>query len=287
MPTATLERTERFGLQALNSGRTFDIALAPPLPLAATGEAAKECPILIVLDSSLTFGTAMERSSLYSAMGLLESAVIVGVGYPGSLLASIKARTVDFTPPTPTGVHAEMQPMIGSEFGGADAFLSFLLDELAPEVRRRVPEASASRISLHGFSLGGLFSAYALLARPEAFETVSIIAPSLWWNDFAILKELDAFKDRLADTGATPRVLIGVGAREQDVPQSAPPELELKDLQETVRKARMVDAAREFAETLSGVLPDVEFALFDREDHTGALTAGTGRAVSFALSRRA
>lgn len=286
MPTATLDRTERFTLQASSSGRVFDIALGAPLPLAATGETAKDCPILIVLDSSLTFGTAMERSSLYSVMGQLESAVIVGVGYPGGLLASLSARTVDLTPETPADAHLEMQPMIGSAFGGADAFLSFLLDDLAPEVRKRVPEAAASRVILHGFSLSGLFSAYALLKRPEAFEAVTSISPSLWWNDFAVLKEMDTFKERLAASGAKPRVLIGVGAQEQDEPQSAPPGLDLKSLQDAVRKTRMVDGAREFAEALGAVLPDVKFVVFDLEDHAGAVTAGTGRAVRFSLSRR-
>lgn len=284
MPTVTLEHAQRFEMMAKGSGRVFDIAMHRPLALAATGAIDQNCPVLIVLDSALTFGTAVERSSMYAALGQLKSAIVVGVGYPGDVFAGLKARTLDLTPKTPAGTHAEMAPMIGTEFGGADDFLDFLLDELVPSIRQRAPEASESRLILHGFSLAGLFSAYALLTRPAAFETVSIIAPSLWWNGFAVLRHLPAFGARIKAEGRSPRVLVGVGALEQAEPDAAPPGLDLEQLRETVRAARMVDAAREFADALrdQGVA-DVEFACFADEGHAGALTAGTGRAVSFAL----
>lgn len=286
MPTVTLERAERFEMTAASSRRTYDISLARPLPLAATGERATDCPIMIVLDPVMTFGTAVERATLPSVMGLLESAVIVGVGYPGDILTSVTARTVDMTPETSADSHLEMQGLIGSTFGGAQAFLSFLIDELAPAIRERAPEASSDRIILHGFSLSGLFAAYALLARPQAFETVSSISPSLWWSDFAVLKGLEGFGDR-AHKGTRPtRVLIGVGSEEQDPPEAAAPGMDLETARAIVATSRMIDAARDLADTLSTLLPEVQFVIFEGEDHTGAATAGTGRAVRFALTPR-
>ena len=137
---------------------------------------------------------------------------------------------------------------------------------------------------LHGFSLGGLFSAYALMTRPEAFEVFSVISPALWWNDFDVLKRRPEFVQRLAKTGARPRVLVGVGALEQEEPKMAPLGMDLEALRARTRAARMVDAARDFAADLASLpLGEVQFQSFDGEDHPGALTAGTGRAVSFAL----
>ncbi len=287
MSTVTLERAERFSITARKTGRPYEISIAAPLPLQATGRPPEDCPILFVLDSSLTFGTAVERLSMYAAMGLLQPAVVVGIGYPGDIYASLSARTVDFTTATPAGTHAELAHIAGTASGGADEFLAFLLDELAPAVRARVPQASAGRVMLHGFSLGGLFAAYALLSRPEAFEAVSIISPSLFWNDFAVLKQLDHFKRRLSETGARPDVLIGVGALEQQEPQHAPPGMDLEGLRATVRKARMVDAARELAATVAALpVGRTQFLAFEAEDHAGALTAGTGRAIGFALAPR-
>lgn len=284
MPTVTLERAQRFTMTSDRSGRTFDIAYAPPLPSPLTGLPPDDCPILIVLDSSLTFGTALERTSLYAAMGLIRPSVVVGVGYPDDVFASLQARTVDFTPETPAGTHAEMAPMIGTEFGGADDFLAFLIEQLAPAIRARCPEASSSRLILHGFSLAALFSAYALMKRPEAFEAISIVAPSLWWNDFAVMELLPDLKARLVETAARPDILVAVGALEQDPPKKAPPGLKLEDLQAQVRSARMVDAARELAAALRALpIGRIEYAEFEGEDHAGALTAGMGRAISFTL----
>jgi hypothetical protein len=176
---------------------------------------------------------------------------------------------------------------MGDDFGDADAFVEFLVAELAPEVRRRVRDASPTRLILHGFSLAGLLAAYALVTRPAAFDTFSIISPSLWWNDFVVPGMVSGLPEKLAATGARPRVLVGVGALEQEVPISAPPGVDLEQLRSTVRQARMIDAAREFAEALASLpTTEIEFELFGREDHAGALTAGTGRAVSFALRRR-
>lgn len=286
MPTVTLERIERFEMTAASSDRTYDISLARPHPLAATGKMATDCPIMIVLDPVVTFGTAVERATLPSVMGLLESAVIVGVGYPGDLLTSVSARTVDMTPETPADSHTEIQGLIGSAFGGAERFLSFLVDELAPAIRARAPEASADRIILHGFSLSGLFATYALLARPHTFETVSSISPSLWWNDFSVLKGLEDFESRTHLGGRLPRVLIGVGSQEQDPPGATAAGMDMEAARALVDKARMVDAARELADTLGKLLPEVQFVAFEGEDHTGAATAGTGRAVRFALTPR-
>lgn len=81
-------------------------------------------------------------------------------------------------------------------------------------------------------------------------------------------------------------VLVGGGALEQREPKAAPPGMDLECLRTTVRTARMVAAAREFAEDLSTLsLGEVRFIAFAMEDYGGALTAGTGRAIGFALGR--
>ena len=65
---------------------------------------------------------------------------------------------------------------------------------LFPEVaRRHTGEASTKRSILFGHSLGGLFVAYALLTRPDAFATYLAISPSLWWDGFTVLRHLPAF----------------------------------------------------------------------------------------------
>jgi uncharacterized protein len=279
MPTSILSRAEMFPMTGRATGHDFSISLARPMAQLP------DSPIFIVLDSGITFGTAAEAAIYRGAMGALIPAVVVGVGYDADILATMRLRTRDMTPPAPPDKYPEMAPMMGTEFGGADAFLSFILDELVPEVRRRAPEASETRRILFGHSLGGLFTAHALLNRPDAFETFAASSPSLWWNDFATLKLLDRFADRLAETGAKPRVLIDVAAAEQDPPKKAAPGMTLEDTQARVRQARMVDSAREFAEALKAYrLNELKYVCFEDEDHGSVVSAAVGRAVTFALT---
>jgi uncharacterized protein len=80
-----------------------------------------------------------------------------------------------------------LHPIPNDSTGGADAFLSFLMEELAPEIERRYRTAPF-RVLL-GHSLGGLFVTRALLARPESFHAYVASSPSLSWNDREIVRD--------------------------------------------------------------------------------------------------
>jgi uncharacterized protein len=139
---------------------------------------------------------------------------------------------------------------------------------------------------LFGHSLGGLFVANALMRRPEAFETFLAKSPALWWNDFSTLALMPDFRVKIEMLSARPRVLISVGALEQDEPSVAPPGTELEAIKVRVRQARMVDAAREFADALRDAkLPEVRFVAFDGEEHGSVLAAAVGRAITFSLRK--
>lgn len=70
--------------------------------------------------------------------------------------------------------------------GGADAFLRFLTEELAPAIERRYRTAPFRTIV--GHSLGGLFVTHALLTRPASFNAYVASSPSLTWNDRALTR---------------------------------------------------------------------------------------------------
>jgi uncharacterized protein len=285
MPSPTLASATSFDITSKSSGRSYVISLHRPVESPLTGP-LKNCPIFFVLDGALTFGTAVESASLRTAAGQLEPAVIVGIAYDASLLTMVRLRTKDLTPPAPEGKYPEMAGMIGTDYGGADAFLEFMIDELAPQIRVRAPEASKTRQVLFGHSLGGLFVANALMRRPESFETFLANSPALWWNDFSTLALMPKFRRKIEMLSARPRALISVGGLEQEEPTVAPPGIELEAIKVRVRDARMVDAAHEFADALRDAnLPEVRFVAFDGEEHGSVLAAAVGRAITFALRR--
>ncbi len=288
MTTSILAKLEQFEIQSQSTGRAYNISLKrPEVPVGRSGPLT-DCPILILLDSAAVFGAAVENASMRGIFHDVETAVIVGIGYPTAMIEEAKLRVRDLTPSTSLGLGApsSMEALLGTERGGADLFLSFILDELVPAVVDRVPEASPTRRVLVGASLGGLFTAHALVTRPEAFETFVANSPSLWWNDFEVTKHLDDFKGRLSASGASPRVLITVGSREQDAPDIDFPGVDLKETTPFVQRCRMVDAASDFAKDLkSAGLPEVSSVIFADEDHLSVVPAAIGRAVTFALRK--
>jgi predicted alpha/beta superfamily hydrolase len=280
--------TERFPLKSAAIGTTYAIRIASPENLQ---EDAKDVPIFIVLDADIQFDLAAEVARLRAIDSTLQKAFIVGVGYGVGFLEMAKLRTKDLTEPlSEDGKRrlASMTNLIGDDHGGAETFLSFLVDELIPEVGRRRPEASTKRSILFGHSLGGLFVAYALLARPDAFASYLASSPSLWWDEFAVLRHLPAFAERLKALPKAPRVLVAVGAQEQDEPTEMDPArgVTMEDAKALVAAARMVDAASEFARTLCALgLPEVRHVAFADEGHASCIPAAMSRAITVALKK--
>lgn len=66
--------------------------------------------------------------------------------------------------------------------GGADAYLSLLLEEILPEGLKRLPE-SPSWTGIAGYSLAGLFALYALY-RTDIFARAASMSGSLWFPGF-------------------------------------------------------------------------------------------------------
>ncbi|KAK4183976.1 Alpha/Beta hydrolase protein [Podospora australis] len=97
--------------------------------------------------------------------------LVVGIGY--SLTDSIYAwtqRSIDFGAPIP----GDPTPI------GVDDFLDFIGDSLRPWVQQIIfPEVNFTRDALYGHSSGGLFATYALINRPQMFDTFIAASPSL------------------------------------------------------------------------------------------------------------
>lgn len=101
-------------------------------------------------------------------------------------------------------------PSANDSTGGADAFVTFLTEELVPEIERRYRTAPF-RV-LMGHSLGGLFVSHALLTRPESFHAWVASSPSLTWNDRALVR--DARRGLAALPDAPRFFYMAVGDRE-------------------------------------------------------------------------
>ena len=138
-------------------------------------------PVLYAMDGKTVFDLLARQSALYEL-----ASVVVGISHASPGVQDVRARAYDFTPPS-AGADAPIglprNPTGSNPFpgGGAQIFLTLLLNEIEPQVARRVSIDSSQRM-LYGHSYGGLFVLYAYLSQPQAFVHSFAASPSLWWN---------------------------------------------------------------------------------------------------------
>ncbi len=110
----------------------------------------------------------------------------------------------------------DMMPVVAKDYPGppgAEAFLAFLEKELVPDIEKTY-RTTQPRI-LQGKSLSGLFTVYALLARPTVFN--AYVACSVGWfaenNEYFLTMSNRAFQK--VDSFANRRVFMANSLRDQ------------------------------------------------------------------------
>ncbi len=284
---ASLPNAVRFDMASEIAGRTYRVWVFRPFGPPPEGG----YPVIVTSDASLTFAIAATMSG---AMGLTgrPSALVAGAGYPTAdddRLSPMLLRTRDLTPPTPLEAirpQPGLPPPKAENYGGSEEFFRFLTEELRPRIAADYPVDPTNQ-TLYGHSLGGLFGLEVLFRHPEAFRSYALSSPSIWWNSRAVLAHEAAFSQRVEAGEIKPRVLVMIGATEQDPPHTPPPMMTIEEMAKLLREARMVDNARELGGRLAALKgPDgyvARFQCFEAEDHMTVVAASLGRAVAFAL----
>jgi uncharacterized protein len=144
-------------------------------------------PVLWVTDASLSFLLVVGLMNWLHTVQELSELIVVGVGASDESDHAEFAgrRTHDFYPVSrwvnagPGGAYMEdgMSAEMRGAGGGADALLTFLVDELRPQLAAEFRFADDH--GLVGFSGGGHFVGFALLSRPAAFGRYLAGSPAL------------------------------------------------------------------------------------------------------------
>lgn len=137
-------------------------------------------PVLYFSDGRVHFEVMASTANFLIKNNIIPPLIIVGVH-------TSSHRTRDLTPNLndseldPNAWYAKQEP------GGADKFLGFLEQELMPHINKTYRTANFKVFS--GHSLGGLFSLYAYLTKPNLFDGYIAISPSLWWDNEALVAD--------------------------------------------------------------------------------------------------
>jgi len=285
---ATLFGAVQFDMASKISGRTYRILVFKP----ASPPPPAGYPVLVVTDGAMMFPLAATQSATAGMFGR-RTCLVVGVSYPGDdMWSAFRHRNRDLTPPTPLSrirPQPGQPPVKAENYGGSDEFRRFLVEELRPAIAAAYPVDPDDQ-TLYGHSLGGLFALTVLFDHPQAFRAFVASSPSIWWNRRAVLKAEADFARRICAREAQPRVLIVVGAREQEPPPTTPPGMTRAMLRRLIASSRMVDNARELAGRLAAIKGgpgyEVRFCAFEDEDHGSVIPATISRALGFALGNQ-
>jgi len=270
-PISAIPGVESFVVTPEGLGVRLRISIArPPTPGIATAASAPS--VIYVTDADYCFGTVVEAARMGYYAGELGSVVVVGIGYAderGDYAFVGRRRGLDFY----RGPRRSIEiPGFGTlELGGAEAFLSALLDTVAPEVDRRLPETAGARRILFGMSAGGHFAAYVLAQRPDAFQGYAMISPALIDFPPAPGDEQMVEAVRAMPPGAIPSdtaVFLSAGAREEEPGEST-------------AAASIIGNAYRMRAALAAHDVSTELALFADETHISVLGAAVTRALRF------
>lgn len=190
-------------------GETYPIEVVLPDDYDST----LRYPIVYVTDwwFSSTFVTQL-YNSLNDAR-VVQAFIMVGISNQGEMKDWRQERLRDLTPTNIPEYDKPDSLVIGSKgiTGGASKFLKFIKDELIPVVEKKYLSDTLNR-GLAGYSLGGLFSSFALLNEPQLFSHYLIGSPSLAYDDFIMIDKLKEIAPQKLLT--VRNVFIAVGEEE-------------------------------------------------------------------------
>lgn len=188
---------------AIVAGQEYQLHIMLPGGYANSN---KVYPVVYLMDSQWDFPLV---SALYGEQyydGFIPQMIVVGVTWGGKNPNPDSLRARDYTPTNVKGT---------PQSGGADKFLSFMNEELFPFIEKNY-RADKNDRTLVGCSLGGLFTMYALFARPEMFQRYVAASPAFMWDNDVLYQ----YEKKYAANKNNPpaKLCMCVGGVERSVP---------------------------------------------------------------------
>ncbi|KAJ4370440.1 hypothetical protein N0V83_004958 [Neocucurbitaria cava] len=218
-PTNVLPNTGFW--KATNGSWEYQIQLAWPLNWTTQAESTT-VETMYVLDGNALGMTATDAWRRRRPVEFNQpDSIVVSIGYPETIPDSpySTGRYYDYQPPVCPTCPPAAQPGVPSN---ADNFIHFIDTALRPWIRHTAfPNAHFDRDALYGHSFGGLFALYALVVRPDLFDTFLSASPALFWNDDYVFNHTDFLKPLTAPSSKPPKNFtkpafqISYGALEQ------------------------------------------------------------------------
>lgn len=221
-PEVTLMSTEKRTIHSEIVNQDYDILISLPYLYYKSDTTY---PVLFSLDANVSFGTISNIANNLSTLNReLPEIVVVGIAYPINDIADWAALRKRDTTPTSNAEYdknwadylnkATGRDNIVVQSGGAELFLSFIIDELIPFIETNYRVSPTDR-AIRGISSGGLFVLYALFNHSGVFHKYLAQSPSIQWDESYMYEMESDFA--LANDDLPVRLFMSVGGLESEV----------------------------------------------------------------------
>ncbi|MEJ7733147.1 MAG: alpha/beta hydrolase-fold protein [Polyangiaceae bacterium] len=155
-------------------------------------------PVLYLTDGDRQIAHTAATIEYLAGHGRMPEMIVMGI--------TNTDRTRDLTP-TKSSMKDGGRVMEMPTSGGADKFLEFIEKELVPHVEKSY-RTQPYRV-FAGHSFGGLFAVHALTQKPDLFQGVIAVAPSLQWDNGWVLKRAEQLLTSRPELDRTLFVTLG------------------------------------------------------------------------------
>jgi predicted alpha/beta superfamily hydrolase len=176
----TLPRIQVVPIKDTQADRQYELYIK--LPEAYTKNKDKNYPVIYFTDAD----THIELLS--GTEFLMEEVILVGISDQKDInkdLDGHSSRARDYS----VSKSSNPERQAKYQFGQASNHLTFIRNDVIKFIESNYRTDPSNR-TYFGFSLGGLFGAYALMAHPDTFKNYILGSPSLW-RDIPLLFSLE------------------------------------------------------------------------------------------------
>jgi predicted alpha/beta superfamily hydrolase len=176
----TLPKIQVVPIKDTQADRLYELYIK--LPEGYTKNKDKNYPVIYFTDA----GTHIELLS--GTEFLMEEVILVGISDQKDInkeLEGHSSRARDYS----ISKSSNPERQAKYQFGQASNHLTFIRNDVIKFIESNYRTDPSNR-TYFGFSLGGLFGAYALMAQPDTFKNYILGSPSLW-RDIPLLFSLE------------------------------------------------------------------------------------------------
>ena len=194
VPQTELATQLQIESQVLGETRTILVRVPPSY---ARGSAAY--PVIYLTDGDRQLPHLAAVASFLAREGRMPEVILVGI--------TNTDRTRDLTPTPVVNQILDGQRFDFPTSGGAHKFLQFIETELIPRIENEY-RTQPYRV-FAGHSFGGLFALHVAFTRPELFNAVVAVSPSLTWDDRYVYRAAEKFVAAKRESKATLFFTVG------------------------------------------------------------------------------